>query len=173
MAVQKQDDQFEYTYSSYVRTQDVTLKTCQRRWIIGRSGERGSGISVLTARHYDIYIYIYIYIYMCVCVCVCVCVMSPKNCNLTENCRSNDKCNSNIVCILIINCSRSNNNNSNNNNNNNNNSYNNVNNNLQNLLNIKQSHKIHHPIYLRSAWIWHKVSFKRSFTGLNSGFSFS
>ena len=38
-------------YSSYVRTQDVTLKTCQRQWIIGRSGERGSGISVLAARH--------------------------------------------------------------------------------------------------------------------------
>ena len=26
-------------------------KTCQRRWTIGRSGERGSGISVLAARH--------------------------------------------------------------------------------------------------------------------------
>ena len=53
MAGQKQDDQLELTYSSYVRTQDVTLKTCQRRWIIGRSGERGSGISVLAARHDD------------------------------------------------------------------------------------------------------------------------
>ena len=32
-------------------------------WTIGRSGERGAGISVLAARHnYDIYIYIYIYI---------------------------------------------------------------------------------------------------------------
>ena len=31
--------------------------------MIGRRGERGSGISVLTARH-DIYIYIYIYIYI-------------------------------------------------------------------------------------------------------------
>ena len=29
MAKQKQDDQLELTYSSYVRTQDVTLKTCQ------------------------------------------------------------------------------------------------------------------------------------------------
>ena len=27
------------------------LKTCQRRWTIGRSGVRGSGISVLAARH--------------------------------------------------------------------------------------------------------------------------
>ena len=53
MAKQKQDDQLELTYRSYVRTQDVTLKTCQRRWIIGRSGERGSGISVLPARHDD------------------------------------------------------------------------------------------------------------------------
>ena len=51
MDVQKQDDQHELTYSNYVRTQDVTLKTCQRRWMIGRSGERGSGISVLAARH--------------------------------------------------------------------------------------------------------------------------
>ena len=49
------------TYSSYVRTQDVTQKTCRRRWMRGRSGERWSRISVLTARHDDdIYIYIYI-----------------------------------------------------------------------------------------------------------------
>ena len=41
MAKQKQDDQLELTYSSYVRTRDVALKTCQRRWMIGRSGERG------------------------------------------------------------------------------------------------------------------------------------
>ena len=53
MAKQKQDDQLEITYSSYVRTQDVTLKTCRRRWMIGRSGERGSGISVLAARNDD------------------------------------------------------------------------------------------------------------------------
>ena len=31
MDVQKQDDQHELTYSNYVRTQDVTLKTCRRR----------------------------------------------------------------------------------------------------------------------------------------------
>ena len=53
MAEQKQDDQLENTYSSSVRIRDVALKTCQRRWTIGRSGERGSGISVLTARHDD------------------------------------------------------------------------------------------------------------------------
>ena len=54
MAKQKQDDQLGLTYSSYVRSQDVTLKTCQRRWIIGRRGEKGSGISVLVARHDDV-----------------------------------------------------------------------------------------------------------------------
>ena len=53
MAEQKQDDQLEHTYSSYVRRQDVALKTCQRLWMIGRSGKRGSGISVLAARHDD------------------------------------------------------------------------------------------------------------------------
>ena len=39
--------------SNYVRTQDVTLKTYRRRWMIGRNGERGSGISALAARHDD------------------------------------------------------------------------------------------------------------------------
>ena len=53
MAKQKQDDQLEHTYSSYVRIRNVALKTCQRRWMIGRSGERGSGISVLAAWHDD------------------------------------------------------------------------------------------------------------------------
>ena len=42
-----------HTYSSYVRIRDVALKTCQRRWTIRKSGERGSGISVLAARHDD------------------------------------------------------------------------------------------------------------------------
>ena len=32
---------------------DVALRTCQKRWMIGRSNERGSGISVLAARHDD------------------------------------------------------------------------------------------------------------------------
>ena len=53
MAVQKQDDQHEHTFSNYVRMQDVVQKTCQRRWTIGKSGERRSGISVLPARHDD------------------------------------------------------------------------------------------------------------------------
>ena len=64
MANQKQDDQLEHTYSSYVMIRDVTLKTCQRWWMIGRRGERGSGIYVLVARHDDDDIYIYIYIYI-------------------------------------------------------------------------------------------------------------
>ena len=59
MAAQKQDDQLERTFSSYVRTQAVVLKTYLGRWTIGRSGERGSGISVLPAR-YDDDIYIYL-----------------------------------------------------------------------------------------------------------------
>ena len=53
MAGQKQDDQHEHTFSNYVRIRDVALKTCQRRWTIGRSGERKSGISVPAARHDD------------------------------------------------------------------------------------------------------------------------
>ena len=53
MANQKQDDQLEHSYSSYVMIRDVTLKTCRRRWMIGRRGERGSRISVLAARHDD------------------------------------------------------------------------------------------------------------------------
>ena len=53
MAAQKQDDQLERTFSSYVRIQDVVLKTYLGRWTIGRSGERGSGISVPPARYDD------------------------------------------------------------------------------------------------------------------------
>ena len=52
-AKQKQDDQRKHTYNSYVRIRDVALKTGQKRWMIGRSGERESGISVLAARHDD------------------------------------------------------------------------------------------------------------------------
>ena len=60
MAVQKQDDQHEHTFSSYVRIRDAVLKTYLGRWTIGRSGERGSGVSVLPAR-YDYYYYYYYY----------------------------------------------------------------------------------------------------------------
>ena len=53
MAEQKQDGHLEHTYSSYVRIQDVALRTRQKRWTIGRSGERRSGTSVLEARYDD------------------------------------------------------------------------------------------------------------------------
>ena len=53
MAMQKQDNQHKHTFSNYVRIRDVVLRTCLGRWTIGRSGERGSGISVLPARHDD------------------------------------------------------------------------------------------------------------------------
>ena len=46
-------EELEPTYSSSVRIRDVALRSCQKRWTIGRSGERGSGISVLAARHDD------------------------------------------------------------------------------------------------------------------------
>ena len=67
MAGQKQDDQFEHTYSSSVNIRDVALKTCQRRWTIGRSGERGSRISVQAAWHDDDDIYSSLHIYQSVC----------------------------------------------------------------------------------------------------------
>ena len=57
MAGQMQDDPLEHTFSSYVMIRDVALKTCQRRLTIGRSGDRGSGISVLAARYDDDYMY--------------------------------------------------------------------------------------------------------------------
>ncbi len=53
MDEQKQDDQLEPTYSSSVPIQDVVLKTCRKQWTMSRGGERGSGISVLMARHED------------------------------------------------------------------------------------------------------------------------
>ena len=58
MAEQKSDDQHEHTFSKYVRIRDVVQKTCQRRWTIGKRGERGSGISVLPAWHDDDDIYV-------------------------------------------------------------------------------------------------------------------
>ena len=50
--------------------ENVALKTCWSRWTRNRGGERGSGISVLVARHNDdddddMYIYIYIYNHPC------------------------------------------------------------------------------------------------------------
>ena len=54
MDEQRQDDQLESTYCSSVAIRDITLKTCRKQWTIGRGGERGSGISVLMARHDDV-----------------------------------------------------------------------------------------------------------------------
>ena len=53
MPGQKQDDQHEHTFSSYVRIRDIALKTCQRGWTIGKSGDRGSGIFMLVTRRDD------------------------------------------------------------------------------------------------------------------------
>ena len=53
MAEREQDDQLEHTYSSHVKIRDVVQKTRRRRWMIGKSGERGSGISVRVVRHDD------------------------------------------------------------------------------------------------------------------------
>ena len=53
MAELKEGDQLEPTYSSSVRIRDIALRTCQKRLTIGRSGERGSGVSVLAARQDD------------------------------------------------------------------------------------------------------------------------
>ena len=53
MDEQRQDVQLEPKYSSSVPIRDVARKICQKRWIIGRCGERGLGISVLIARHDD------------------------------------------------------------------------------------------------------------------------
>ena len=53
MDEQKQDNLLKPTYNSSVPIQDVASKTCQKQWTKGRGGERGSGISVLMARHDD------------------------------------------------------------------------------------------------------------------------
>ena len=48
MDEQRLVDQLELTYS-----RDVALRIFQMQWTIRRCGERGSGISVLIARHDD------------------------------------------------------------------------------------------------------------------------
>ena len=88
-AAQKQDDQHERTFSSYVRDTGLfVLKTYLGRWTIGRSGERGVRdiraastimmmmmiyivihrqicfVSIRSHQCNNIYIYIYIYIYI-------------------------------------------------------------------------------------------------------------
>ena len=67
MAGQKQDNQLEHTFSSYVRIRDVALKTSQRRWTIGKSGEMDNRACGTKWWHDDddgIYIYIYMLIFI-------------------------------------------------------------------------------------------------------------
>ena len=53
MDEQRQDDQLEPIYSSSVPIRDVARKTSRKRWTIETGGEKGSGRSVLAARHDD------------------------------------------------------------------------------------------------------------------------
>ena len=53
MDEQRQDNQLEPTLSSCVPIWDVVLKTCWKQWLIEKGGEKGSGISMLMARHDD------------------------------------------------------------------------------------------------------------------------
>ena len=53
MDEQKQDVQFEPTYSSSVPIQDVAQRICRKQWTLGWCGDRGSGIPALIARHDD------------------------------------------------------------------------------------------------------------------------
>ena len=53
MDKQRQDDQLEPLYNSFVQIQDVAFKTYRERWTIETGGERESGISVLAVRHDD------------------------------------------------------------------------------------------------------------------------
>ena len=53
MADLKQGEHLEPTYSSSVRIRHIVRSTCQKKWTIVKSGERGSGISSLVARQDD------------------------------------------------------------------------------------------------------------------------
>ena len=53
MDEQRPDDLLELTYNSSVPIQDVALKTYRKRLTIEKGGGRGSGRSVLMARHDD------------------------------------------------------------------------------------------------------------------------
>ena len=47
------DNQLESIYNSFVWTQDVILRTCQKQWMIEMNGKRELGKSVLAALHDD------------------------------------------------------------------------------------------------------------------------
>ena len=51
MDKQRQDDKLEILYNNSVSIQDIALKTSQEQWTRDTGGERGSGRSVLSARH--------------------------------------------------------------------------------------------------------------------------
>ena len=51
MDEQMLDAQLEHIYNLSVRTQDVVLRTCRKRWAIERNGERESEKSVQAALH--------------------------------------------------------------------------------------------------------------------------
>ena len=53
MFMQGLDDQLEPIDNSSVLIRDVARKTCRKRWTRVPSGKRGSGKSVLAARHDD------------------------------------------------------------------------------------------------------------------------
>ena len=53
MDEQKLDDQLGPIYNSSVPIQDIAWKTFRERWTIEKGGERGSGRSMLAARHDD------------------------------------------------------------------------------------------------------------------------
>ena len=53
MDEQRQDNQLEPIYNRSVSMQDIALKTYQEQWTIVTCSWRGSGRSVLAARHDD------------------------------------------------------------------------------------------------------------------------
>ena len=52
MDKQRQDDQLEPIYNSYMLMRDIALKTSRERWTIETGGKRGSGRSMLAARRW-------------------------------------------------------------------------------------------------------------------------
>ena len=53
MDLQRQDNQVETIFNSSVPIQNIALKTSLEQWTIETGGARGSGRSVLAARHDD------------------------------------------------------------------------------------------------------------------------
>ena len=53
MDKQREDDQLKPIYNSSVPIQDIALKTYWEQWMIETGDERGSGRSMLAARHDD------------------------------------------------------------------------------------------------------------------------